>query len=107
MTTFRLGAGPNLPVGGGGYLRILPSWYTRMGVRRAIHAGLPVICYIHPWELDPEQPRVPARLKSRLRHYTNLNKTAARLKQLLGLGHFTNFRESGLVDVHELQTAKL
>lgn len=107
MTTFRLASGPNWPVGGGGYLRMLPTWYTRWGVARARKEGLPVICYIHPWELDPEQPRIQARLKSRLRHYTNLNKTAARLRQLLGQGHFTNFRESGLVSVHELQTVKL
>lgn len=107
MTTFRLGTGPNLPVGGGGYLRMLPSWYTRLGVQRVIREGLPVICYIHPWELDPEQPRIAAGFRSRLRHYTNLTKTAARLRRLLELGHFTNFRESGLVDVHELQTVKL
>jgi polysaccharide deacetylase family protein (PEP-CTERM system associated) len=107
MTTFRLGPGPNFPVGGGGYLRMLPSWYTRFGIHRAIRERLPVICYIHPWELDPEQPRIEARLKSRLRHYTNLHKTAERLRQLIGLGHFTNFRESGLVDVHELQTVQL
>ena len=107
MTTFRLAAGPNMPVGGGGYLRMLPTWYTRLGVARAVKEGLPVICYIHPWELDPEQPRIKARLRSRLRHYTNLDKTAARLRQLMGLARFTNFRESGLVDVHELQTVKL
>jgi polysaccharide deacetylase family protein (PEP-CTERM system associated) len=107
MTTFRIGNGPNLPVGGGGYLRILPTWYTRIGIQRARSEGLPVICYIHPWELDPEQPRIEARLKSRLRHYTNLKKTSERLRKLIGFGHFTNFRESGLVDVHELQTVKL
>jgi polysaccharide deacetylase family protein (PEP-CTERM system associated) len=107
MTTFRLGNGPNWPVGGGGYLRMLPNWYTRFGIGRARKEGVPVICYIHPWELDPEQPRIQARLKSRLRHYTNLGKTASRLRKLIGLGHYTNFRESGLIDVHELQTVKL
>jgi polysaccharide deacetylase family protein (PEP-CTERM system associated) len=97
MATFRLkSGGPNLPVAGGGYLRMFPYWYTRMGVRRAWREGLPVISYIHPWELDPEQPRMNARLKSRLRHYTNLAKTEGRLRKLLGMGDFSSFRGSGL-----------
>jgi polysaccharide deacetylase family protein (PEP-CTERM system associated) len=99
MTTFRLfGAGTNLPVGGGGYLRILPLWYTKLGVERARVENLPVIAYLHPWEIDPEQPRLPGRWKSRLRHYTNLRKTAARLKKLLASVRFSSFRESGLAD---------
>ncbi len=96
MTTFRFGSGPNMPVAGGGYLRIFPYWYTSMGVRRAWKEGLPVITYVHPWEVDPEQPRMNARLKSRLRHYTNLAKTGQRLRSLLHLGPFTSFRDSGL-----------
>ena len=97
MATFRLkSGGPNLPVAGGGYLRIFPYWYTRMGVRRAWREGLPVISYIHPWEVDPEQPRISGRLKSRLRHYTNLSKTEERLRKLIGLGAFSSFRDSGL-----------
>jgi polysaccharide deacetylase family protein (PEP-CTERM system associated) len=96
MTTFRVGNSPNLPVGGGGYLRIFPYWYTRAGVRRVWKEGRPVVSYIHPWEFDPEQPRLPGRWKSRLRHYTNLNKTASRLKDLMRLGEFGSFRDSGL-----------
>lgn len=96
MTTFRFWKSPNLPVAGGGYLRIFPDWYTRMGVHRAWKEGLPVITYVHPWEVDPDQPRLNAGLKSRLRHYTNLAKTAGRLRGLLALGPFTSFRESGL-----------
>jgi len=94
MTTFRFGNGPNMPVAGGGYLRIFPYWYTRAGVQRAWREGLPVISYVHPWEFDPGQPRMQGRLKSRLRHYTNLSKTAGRLKNLIGLGEFGPFRES-------------
>jgi polysaccharide deacetylase family protein (PEP-CTERM system associated) len=94
MTTFRLGSGPNMPVAGGGYLRIFPYWYTKAGVRRAWREGLPVISYVHPWEFDPDQPRMQGRLKSRLRHYTNLHKTAGRLKHLIELGGFGPFRES-------------
>lgn len=101
MATFRLG-GANLAVGGGGYLRILPYWYTRMGIERAWAEGLPVVSYIHPWELDPGQPRIEARLKSRLRHYTNLKKTAERLRRLLHLGDFFSFRERGFEDATEI-----
>jgi polysaccharide deacetylase family protein (PEP-CTERM system associated) len=98
ITTFRLGRKHNFPVGGGGYLRILPLWYTRFGYRRARREGVPFIVYVHPWELDPEQPRLGGRLTSRLRHYTRLSETADRLRALLALGRFTSFRESGLAD---------
>jgi polysaccharide deacetylase family protein (PEP-CTERM system associated) len=98
MATFRFGPGPNLPVAGGGYLRMFPFSYTRVGVRRAWTEGLPVVSYIHPWEIDPEQPRIAASLKSRLRHYTSLGKTETRLRKLLSLGEFTSFRDSGLAD---------
>ena len=96
MATFRFRNSPNLPVAGGGYLRIFPYWYTKLGVQRAWKDGLPVVSYIHPWEVDPEQPRLNGRFKSRLRHYTNLNKTEARLRKLIGLAEFTSFRDSGL-----------
>lgn len=98
ISTFYLGAGPNLPVGGGGYLRIFPFAYTRLGAGRVRAEGLPLISYIHPWEVDPEQPRMPGRLKSRWRHYTNLKRTYERLKTLLGMGRFSSFRDSGLLD---------
>jgi polysaccharide deacetylase family protein (PEP-CTERM system associated) len=96
ITTFRIAGERNLPVGGGGYLRIFPFWYTRFGVARAAREGLPLVAYIHPWEVDPEQPRLPGRLASRLRHYTNLSRTYGRLKTLLRLGSFSSFRKSGL-----------
>jgi polysaccharide deacetylase family protein (PEP-CTERM system associated) len=98
ITTFRMVGEHNLPVGGGGYLRILPFWYTRLGLMRARAENLPLIAYIHPWEVDPDQPRLEGRRKSRLRHYTNLAKTHDRLRQLLGLGRFSSFRGSGLAD---------
>jgi polysaccharide deacetylase family protein (PEP-CTERM system associated) len=94
MATFRLSRAPNLPVGGGGYLRMLPYWYTQMGVRRAWNEGITVVTYIHPWELDPEQPRLTAPMKSRVRHYTNLRKTKKRLTHLLASGTFIPFRDS-------------
>jgi len=98
MATFRLGGSGNLPVGGGGYLRIFPYWYTELGVRRAWRDGVPVVSYIHPWEIDPGQPRLTAPIKSRLRHYTNLSKTQERWRRLLRLGAFSSFRESSLAE---------
>jgi polysaccharide deacetylase family protein (PEP-CTERM system associated) len=82
-STVRVG-GSNLPVAGGGYFRILPYVWTRWGIAR-INAleSRPAIFYIHPWEIDPGQPRLQAGLLSRFRHYRNLNKTEARLRALL------------------------
>jgi polysaccharide deacetylase family protein (PEP-CTERM system associated) len=99
ITTFRMpGMQTNFPVGGGGYLRIFPYLYTSYGVRQAWKEGLPLITYIHPWEVDPDQPRMQGRLSSRLRHYTNLSRTVRRLRRLIGSAHFVPFREN-IVDV--------
>lgn len=98
MATFRFRKGPNWPVAGGGYLRMLPFSYTRFGVMQAWREGLPVVSYIHPWEIDPEQPRMNGPIKSRLRHYTNLAKTEARVAKLLAMDHFSSFGDSGLAD---------
>jgi polysaccharide deacetylase family protein (PEP-CTERM system associated) len=84
MTTLRL-ARRNVPLAGGGWFRLAPYSAYRIALRR-FHAaeGRPAIFYVHPWEIDPEQPRVPgARLRSRVRHYTNLAATAGRLERLL------------------------
>lgn len=85
MTTFSLW-GRNLPCGGGGYFRLLPYRASRWALRRVNSRDRqPSIFYFHPWEIDPEQPRVAraAPLKSRIRHYLNLSKTEARLRRLL------------------------
>ena len=95
ITTFRLG-NQNLPVAGGGYLRLLPQWYTKFGIHRVQAEGLPVIAYVHPWEIDPDQPRLRVPLTSRFRHYTNLSRTYGRLDKMLASGKFTSFRNSGL-----------
>ena len=77
--------GRNWPVAGGGYFRLLPlSVSLRLLKRARITRGVPVMFYCHPWELDPEQPRIPgASRKSRFRHYVNLDKTEQRLRVLL------------------------
>ena len=98
MTTFRWFGRHNFPIGGGGYLRIFPFWVTRFGVRRALACDIPLITYVHPWEVDPGQPRLEGRLTSRLRHYTNLNRTASRLRKLTKMVAFTSFRDSGWIE---------
>jgi polysaccharide deacetylase family protein (PEP-CTERM system associated) len=92
-STVRL-AGQNLPVAGGGYLRLLPLSFTRWGMGR-IHRRdrQPVIVYFHPWELDPEQPRLQASWKSRFRHYTGLQRTESRLDKILAQGQFQPLRQ--------------
>jgi polysaccharide deacetylase family protein (PEP-CTERM system associated) len=80
--------GAKLGVAGGGYLRHLPMAYTRWGMRQIHREEQPVNVYFHPWEIDPEQPRIEARLKSRFRHYRGLEKTEPRLRRLLAKGRF-------------------
>jgi polysaccharide deacetylase family protein (PEP-CTERM system associated) len=77
-------AGLNLPIGGGGYFRLLPYAWTRRGIHlRNTAERAPAIFYLHPWEIDPGQPRLGIRGLSRFRHYTNLDKTEDRLRRLL------------------------
>jgi polysaccharide deacetylase family protein (PEP-CTERM system associated) len=78
--------GHNVPCGGGGYFRLLPYHFFRWGLRRVNgDEGRSCIFYIHPWEIDPEQPRQNhPRLRARFRHYVNLHRTYARLERLLG-----------------------
>jgi polysaccharide deacetylase family protein (PEP-CTERM system associated) len=82
ITSLAVG-GRKLPCGGG-FFRLLPYGVTRQALRRVNQATrLPGIFYIHPWEIDPDQPRVAAPLGARLRHYTNLRSTATKLGALL------------------------
>jgi polysaccharide deacetylase family protein (PEP-CTERM system associated) len=74
----------NLPVAGGGYFRIFPYRYTRWGISRVNRLERrPVVFYLHPWEIDPDQPRLPAGRLGAFRHYRNLALTESRLRQLL------------------------
>jgi len=83
IATVRVG-NKNLPVGGGGYLRILPYRYTSWGLRRFnLRDGVPGIMYMHPWEIDPEQPRLSASRKSRFRQYVGLDSMQRKLECLL------------------------
>jgi polysaccharide deacetylase family protein (PEP-CTERM system associated) len=75
----------NVPAGGGGYFRLLPYAISRALIRRVNQAERrPAVFYIHPWELDPGQPRIAGTsLKTRFRHYLNLERTESRLRSLL------------------------
>ena len=91
--THRLG-GINFPAAGGGYLRLLPISYTFWALRsHAKKGGQPAVVYFHPWEIDPDQPRLQAGLKSRFRHYTNIDLMEQRLTALLQAFRFQPFRE--------------
>jgi polysaccharide deacetylase family protein (PEP-CTERM system associated) len=74
--------GRNLPVGGGGYFRLLPGGLTAAALAGLERRGRPTALYLHPWEFDPEQPRVAAPALKRFRHYLNLDRTLARLDRL-------------------------
>lgn len=78
-------AGRRMAAGGGGFFRLLPYAVSRWAIRQVNEReGRPAVFYFHPWEIDPDQPRPPvAPLKSRLRHYTNLDVMAAKLSRLV------------------------
>ena len=82
-STVRLG-NSNLPIAGGGYFRLLPYAFTKWGISRVNAAGEPVVFYIHPWEIDPAQPRLPVSRLTALRHYSNLDDTMNRLERMVG-----------------------
>lgn len=82
-STVRIG-GTNWPIAGGGYFRLLPYHLTKRGITRVNTVDAePVVFYIHPWEIDPEQPRLPVSRVTRWRHYSGLEATATRLDQLM------------------------
>lgn len=78
-------AGKQLPVAGGGYFRLLPYWLSKRLINRyLLNSASPYMFYFHPWEIDPEQPRIKdASAKSKFRHYVNLGKMEAKLTALL------------------------
>ena len=93
----------NFPVAGGGYLRIFPSAFTELAFREFENTYRErVVVYLHPWELDPEQPRICGPLKSRFRHYTNLRRMRARVSAILQRHRFAPFRE--VLSAEELES---
>jgi len=75
--------GLRLPLGGGGWLRQFPYWFTRWGIRKLNREGLPAMVYFHPWELASDLPRVKLSLKNRIRQYGNLNTMEIKVENLL------------------------
>ena len=101
ITTTRV-MGRNLPAGGGGYFRLAPYKLSRWALRRVNTIDRrPAIFYMHPWEIDPGQPRVAGvNLKTRFRHYVNLARTESRLGHLLH-----DFKWGRVDEVFDLRTA--
>jgi len=97
--------GRNLPMGGGGYFRLLPGALTRAAIAALERRGRPAAVYLHPWEFDPDQPREPAPFLKRFRHYVGLSKTLPRLERLLERFRFGTMRaaleEVGALDARE------
>jgi polysaccharide deacetylase family protein (PEP-CTERM system associated) len=86
--------GQNLPVTGGGYLRHSPYWYSRAMIRHLNREGLPAVVYIHPWELDPDLPRIEGLTAlQRFRTYGSTSVLAMKLERLLGDFHFVSMSE--------------
>lgn len=88
ISTIRI-LGINLPISGGGYFRLYPYAMSKVLSRRVNSQGRPFVFYLHPWEIDPDQPREDVRGLSRFRHYNNLEKTRERLQLLLRDFDFT------------------
>lgn len=98
LTTYPLRLGKKeyrLPIAGGGYLRLFPAELIRRGIAYINRQEQqPAVLYFHPWEIDPEQPRIKAGLKSRFRHYLNLHKTEDKLRHLLQQLPFGTMKET-------------
>ena len=81
-STMNIG-GLQFPVAGGGYFRLFPYAVSKMFLRQLEKQGTQLVMYFHPWEVDPEQPRMDGSMVSKFRHYLNLEKTEQRLRRLL------------------------
>jgi polysaccharide deacetylase family protein (PEP-CTERM system associated) len=86
--------GTRLPVAGGGYFRLFPYPILRQLLKRIERAGHPLVMYLHPWEVDPDQPKMQGSCLSMFRHYINLHKTEDRLRFLLEDFCVTSIREA-------------
>ena len=89
--------GWNVPIAGGAYLRFLPAEFIAWGIHQINKAEKqPAIIYLHPWELDPDQPRIAINGLSRLRHYFNLSATERKLRYLIKRCNFTTLNKIAL-----------
>lgn len=101
LSTLKL-PGYTLPIAGGGYFRLFPYWFSQWGLGSINRQGRPFVFYLHPWEVDPEQPRLEVKWLSRFRHYNNLDVCEARLNRLLQRFDFAPMgevlREAGVLE---------
>jgi len=86
--------GIKMPAAGGGYFRLYPYAFSKFLLRRVEKANKPIVFYLHPWEIDHEQPRVKVSVLSTFRHYNNLGKCEQRLDKLLSQFSFGTMKES-------------
>ncbi|RMI01037.1 MAG: DUF3473 domain-containing protein [Calditrichaeota bacterium] len=93
MTTVRVGKF-NLPLGGGGYLRLYPFKFSLMLMKRCATEGRPIMFYAHPWEFDVDAPRVDLGWVGKIRHYHAIDKFLQRLDVITDLFPFTSFKEA-------------
>jgi polysaccharide deacetylase family protein (PEP-CTERM system associated) len=100
-------AGTNVPVGGGGYFRLLPLAFMERAFDQVRQAGFPAVStiYFHPWELDPDQPRLPLKGLKRFRTYVGLGNSRERLAILLDRHHFRRARD--VAEILQLQSTPL
>lgn len=83
-----------LPIAGGGYLRLFPAQLISIGIKRINKIEKqPAVLYFHPWEIDPDQPRIKSGMKSTFRHYINLDRTERKLSHLFGRIRFSPMKE--------------
>ncbi|MCH2186219.1 DUF3473 domain-containing protein [Myxococcota bacterium] len=92
MTTLPF-AKTNLPWAGGAYLRFLPAPLFRWGFRRLAARREPTVLYLHPWEIDPDQPRQPVGRAVRVNHYWHLDQTLTRMDRLMEAHRFSTLRD--------------
>jgi len=92
LTTYLI-MNKNIPIAGGGYLRLYPYWFIKKGIKKANSQGKPAIVYIRPWELDPHPPKVKVKFFYKFRHYTNLDMMEIKIKKLLRDFEFAPIRE--------------
>ncbi|PSF11749.1 XrtA system polysaccharide deacetylase [Marinobacter shengliensis] len=101
LSTLKL-PGYTLPIAGGGYFRLFPYWFSKFGLGSINRQGKPFVFYLHPWEVDPGQPRLDVKWFSRFRHYNNLDVCEQRLAKLLRHFRFTTMssvlKDQGVLD---------
>lgn len=94
--------GSNFAISGGGYLRFYPLVLVKWAIEHINKEGYPAMVYIHPWEIDPEQPRMELPGLSKFKHYVNLSKHSDKLKSLLSDVKFSSIQE--VISLNNLRT---